>query len=216
MPPITTLDPMPCATTRPAAPQGWERIPAQSGTAFVMQAGDLLEVRDPMGEQVADLFAVALRNHDVLYSAGRTLDYAGKLYLSVGDRLYANDSQVMFTLIEDSVGRHDTTLTPCSQRMFERLYGVTGHHPSCEENLWRALEPHGLRRSQIGTTFNIFMNVFFDAQGTMTVGCPWSRAGDHLLLRAEMDLLVGLTACSAEGSNNGHCKPIDWRLHRGR
>jgi uncharacterized protein len=27
-----------------------------------------------------------------------------------------------------------------------------------------------------------------------------------------MDLLCGLTACSAEGSNNGTFKPIDWEI----
>ena len=43
----------------------------------------------------------------------------------------------------------------------------------------------------------------------LTIGPPRSRAGDYLLLRAEMDLVVGVTACSAELSNNGSFKPID-------
>ena len=36
-------------------------------------------------------------------------------------------------------------------------------------------------------------------------------AVDHEL-RAEMDLVCGLTACSAEGSNNGTFKPIDYLI----
>jgi uncharacterized protein YcgI (DUF1989 family) len=96
--------------------------------------------------------------------------------------------------------------------MFEILYGCTSHHPSCFENLSRGLAPFGVEPHLIGTSFNIFMNVWFDADGRMTVDVPRSKAGDHVLLRAEMDLWCGLTACSAEGSNNGRFKPIDFAI----
>jgi uncharacterized protein len=33
------------------------------------------------------------------------------------------------------------------------------------------------------------------------------------MLRAEMDMYVGLTACSAEMSNNGTFKPIDAEIY---
>jgi uncharacterized protein len=194
----------------PGAPL--KRIPPQSGAGFSLRKGQRLRVVDPLGEQVADLFCFAAGDPHCHLSSGRSLDYAGKLYLTSGDRLYANDSQVMFTLLEDSVGRHDFTLTPCSQRMFEILYGCTTHHPSCFENLCRGLAPFGIEPHQITTSFNIFMNVWFDADGRMTVDVPRSRAGDHLELRAEMDLWCALTACSAEGSNNGTLKPIDFAI----
>jgi uncharacterized protein YcgI (DUF1989 family) len=201
-------------TPRVDAPPTRQRIPAQSGTAFVLRRGDVLHVFDPQGEQVADLFAFALEDPACALSSGRSLDYASKLFLSVGDLLYANDSSVMFTIVADTVGRHDFTLTPCSQEMFEKLYGVTEHHPSCFGNLVAALAPHGIRPEQISTTFNIFMNVAFDADGRIDVRCPLSRPGDRLALRAERDLLCGLTACSAEGSNNGVLKPIDFSIER--
>ena len=41
---------------------------------------------------------------------------------------------------------------------------------------------------------------------------PLSKAGDRIELRAEMDLVCALTACSAEGSNNGTFKPIDFEI----
>jgi len=47
------------------------------------------------------------------------------------------------------------------------------------------------------------MNVKVDQQGKVTVGVPMSKSGDYIDLRAEMDMVCGLTACSAEGSNNG-------------
>ena len=56
------------------------------------------------------------------------------------------------------------------------------------------------------------MNVEVDALGNIAVKPPLSRAGDYIELRAEMNLLCGLTACSAEQSNNGTFKPIDYEI----
>lgn len=188
------------------------RIPPQSGTSFQIRRGQRLRVIDPLGEQVSDLFAFSLDNHDVWLSSGRSLDYASKIYMSTGDILYSNDSRPMFSIVADSCGMHDFLLTPCSLEMFHILYKHEGHHPSCMENLSKNLAPFGIRPSQIHTTFNIFMNVAVDGNGKVSVGVPKSRAGDYIELRAEMDMLCGLTACSAEGSNNGTFKPIDFEV----
>jgi len=189
------------------------RIAPQSGTAFRLRRGQRLRVIDPLGEQVSDLFAFADGDSACALSSGRSIDYAGRIYLTTGDLLYANDSRPMFRIVADTVARHDFLLTPCSQEMFELLYHHQGHHPSCFENLATSLAPHGILPAQLSTTFNIFMNVAIDVQGRVTVGVPTSRAGDYLELEAQMDLLCGLTACSAEGSNNGCFKPIDFCIH---
>ncbi len=196
-------------------PCAHSRIAPQSGTAFQLRKGQILRIIDPMGQQVADLFSVSQQDHRCTLSSGRSLDYAGKIYLSKGDLLYANDSQVMFTILDDSVGKHDFLLTPCSQEMFEILYKHVGHHPSCFGNLRDALAPFGIEGHQISTTFNVFMNVNIHEGGRMTVDAPVSKAGDFIDLRAEMDLVCGLTACSAEGSNNGTFKPIDFLILEG-
>jgi len=188
------------------------RIAPQSGRSFKIKRGQILRVVDPMGEQVSDLFAFDDTDHGCWLSSGRSIDYAGRIHLTKGDILYANNSKPMFTIIDDSVGLHDFLLTPCSQEMFEILYRHKGHHPSCFENLFSSLREHGITADQISTTFNIFMNVKVDPQGKVVVGVPTSKAGDHIDLRAEMDMVCGLTACSAEGSNNGSFKPIDFTV----
>ncbi len=190
------------------------RIAPQSGAAFELGQGDVLRVLDPCGEQVSDLFAFKADDHDCMLSSGRSLDYASRIYLTTGDTLYANDSRPMFSIVGDTVGRHDFLLTPCSQEMFEILYGHRGHHPSCFENLYTAFAPYGIARSRISTTFNIFMNVTVGADGTVAVRAPTSRAGDYIELRAEMELVCALTSCSAEQSNNGTFKPIDYEIVR--
>ncbi len=192
--------------------RGPVRIPPQRGAAFRLRRSEILRVTDPFGEQVSDLFAFKDGDSACSLSSGRSIDYASKLFLSTGDVLYSNDSRRMFTIIADTVGRHDFLLTPCSQEMFELLYHHQGHHPSCFENLYRSFEPLGIRPEQISTTFNIFMKVDVSASGAVNVQTPASKAGDFIELRADMDMICALTACSAENSNNGSFKPIDYEV----
>lgn len=190
-----------------------EVIPERSGTAFRLDAGQTLTVIDAKGMQVADLLAFNAADLDEVISSGRTLDYAEKIYLSTGDRLYSNRSRVMLTIVEDTVGRHDFLLTPCSVDTFTHFYPDLPVHRGCFGNLAAALAPYGVAPDRIPVAFNCFMNVPIDGEtGKLQVLPPISRAGDHIRLRAEMDLVIGLTACSAPASNGGSFKPIHYRI----
>jgi len=196
-------------------PARFERIAPCSGRAVELDLGDELIVLDPMGQQVSDLTAFAREDRDEYLSSGRSIDYASKLWLTTGDVLYSNRSRPMFTIVEDSCGRHDFTLTPCSKRMFELLYGETEGRPGCEGNLAAALAPYGIGIDRIPIAFNIFMHVAVDADtGAIAVRPPLSRPGDFIRLRAQMPLVVAMTACSAGQSNNFSYKPIDFRIER--
>lgn len=188
------------------------RIPPQQGVGFRLNQGDTLVVIDALGEQVSDLMAFAADDQAEWLSSGRTFDYNETIYLTTGHVLYSNRSRRMFTFLRDDVGQHDFLLTPCSTETFEILYppGTAEGHPSCFGNLVQAFAPFGIQPDQIPTTLNIFMNVTVDTSGRVVIAPPISTAGQRLELRAEMDLIVGLTACSAEGSNNGTFKPIDY------
>ena len=184
----------------------------QTGGALTIARGELLRIIDSRGEQVSDLVSFARDDTREWLSSGRTIDYANTIYLTTGHTLYSNRSRAMWTIVEDTVGRHDFLLTPCSPDTFRIIYGTTGHHPSCFENLATALAPFGIAPDTIPTTFNIFMNVDVGPTGELDIRPPRSRAGDYIVLRAEMDMIVGITACSAELSNNGTFKPIDVEL----
>jgi uncharacterized protein YcgI (DUF1989 family) len=184
----------------------------QTGTAFELRAGQQLRVIDPEGEQVADLIAFNRADKSEWLSSGRSIDYANRIYLTKPDVLYSNRSRPMLTIVEDDVGRHDFLLTPCSPETFQIIYKNHAAHPSCFANLATHLEPFGIVPDSIPTTFNIFMNVEVDGKGELKILPPRSKAGDSILLRAEMDLIVGLTACSAEMSNNYRFKPIAFEI----
>lgn len=187
-------------------------IPPRSGAAFRLPKGRRLRVVDPQGEQVSDLLAFNADDTAEAISSGRTLDYAGKLFLTTGDPLYSNRSNVMLRILEDTVGRHDFLLTPCSKDTFRIIYGDKHPHRGCFGNLAEALAPYGVGPDQIPTAFNIFMNVTIAPDGALSVQPPLSRPGDHILFQAEQDLIVGLTACSAPQSNNYAFKPIHYAI----
>ena len=190
-------------------------LAAQTGCALRLARGETLRVISPTGEQVADVAAFAAADPREWLSTGRTVDYGGSIYVGTGSVLYSNRSTALLTITADTAGRHDLLLSPCSAEMFERLYGIEGHHPSCYENLATSLEPLGVAPDAIPTTLNLFMVVTPDPHtGRIDIGPPSSRPGDHVDLRAEVDLLVGVTACSAELTNSGTLKPIDVEIHR--
>lgn len=185
----------------------------QTGVGFEVRRGQTIRVIDPSGEQVSDLIAFAKDDPSEWLSSGRSIDYANTIYLTTGHVLYSNTSRPMLTIVDDRVGRHDFLLTPCSPETFKIIYNHQGHHPSCFENLARNLAPLGIAPNTIPTTFNIFMNVNVLPSGELRIDPPTSKAGDFIDLRAEMDLIVGVTACSAEMSNNYSFKPIDVEIY---
>ncbi len=188
-------------------------IAPRSGTAFTLDRGQRLSVIDPTGEQVADLLAFSRADVGEAISSGRTLDYASRIYLTTGDPLYSNRSNIMLDIVADDVGRHDFLLTPCSKDTFRIIYGDADPHRGCFGNLTAALAPHGVTEDMIPTAFNCFMNVPVNGEtGELRVEPPLSKAGDRIVFEARMDLIIGLTACSALQSNNGRFKPIHWMI----
>lgn len=191
------------------------RIPPCSAQTVELATGDELLIIDPEGQQVSDVVAFAREDDAEYLSSGRSLDYAGRLWLTTGDVLYSNRSRPMFTIMEDSCGRHDFTLTPCSKDTFRILYNESEERPGCEGNLVAALAPYSIAVDRIPIAFNVFMHVAVDATtGAFEVLPPLSKAGDFLRLRAEMPLVVAMTACSAGQSNNFRFKPIDFKIVR--
>ena len=188
-------------------------IPPRSGVSFILKKGQQLKVVDIEGEQVSDLICYNLHDTAEYLSSGRTIDYAETIYLTKGHPFYSNRSNVMFEMIEDTVGTHDFLLTPCSAEMFRIIYGHTDPHRGCFGNLCEALKPYGITPDNIPTCFNIFMNVPVDGvTGKVSVLPPKSKAGDHVILKATMDLIVGITSCSAGMSNNFSYKPIGYQV----
>lgn len=188
-------------------------ISPRTGTAFVLKAGQELTVIDPQGGQVSDLLAFDANDIREVISNGRTFDYADTIYLTTGHKLYSNRSNVLLKIVDDSCGRHDFLLTPCSKDTFRIIYGHKEPHQGCFGNLVGALEKFDIQPDQIPCAFNCFMNVPVNGEtGKFEVKPPTSKAGDYIKFMAETDVIIGMTACSAGLSNGGTFKPIQFKI----
>jgi uncharacterized protein YcgI (DUF1989 family) len=174
----------------------------RTGTALEIKSGQLLRIIDLQGQQVVDLVSFSHHNHREYLSSPRTMDYNNKIYFSTGDMLYSDRSNPMWTITADKVGHHCFLFAPCNQRMFEITYGAAKPHPNCFDNLTASLSPFGIQPAQIFVPFNIFMHSEVASSGEIKIKAPLSKPGDYIDLRAEQDLIVGISACSAYKANN--------------
>jgi uncharacterized protein YcgI (DUF1989 family) len=188
-------------------------IEPRSSVSFTLKKGQQLKVVDLSGEQVSDFICYNLKDHKEYLSSGRTIDYAETIFLTKGHPFYSNRSNVMFEIIEDTVGRHDFLLTPCSADTFKIIYGHEHPHRGCFGNLCESLKPYGIAPDDIPICFNIFMHVSLNGDtGKISVLPPKSKAGDYIIIESKMDLIIGMTACSAGMSNNYSFKPIGYQV----
>ena len=177
-------------------------IPAAGGVGLRLKRGERLRITDPQGGQSGDLVAFSQDGRQRL-SNGRTFDYGGKIYLSTGDALWSDRSERMLIIVADDVGRHDFLYSPCSLEMYHIQYRVAGYHANCHDNLCAELRKLGIVPEPLPTAFNFFMNVDVRADGHLVFAPPRSRAGDSLVVRAEMDLAIALSSCPASTCNGG-------------
>lgn len=198
-------------------PVPWEiamvrTIAPQSGTAFTLARGRYLKIIDPLGGQVSDMVCFSAADKREKISAGKTMDHEESILITKGNHLWSNRGRKLMEVVQDTHGRNDILLAPCSPETFRIMYANPGPHPSCFENLHTHLAPFGILPDEIPTAFNVFMNVQFDERGKLTVLRPTTRPGDFVVLKALEDLVIGLTACSAEDSNGGTFKPIHFEI----
>jgi uncharacterized protein len=180
----------------------WQLVPAGTGAGIRLQRGEQLRVIDPEGGQSGDLLAFSQDGQQRL-SNGRTFDYGGKIYVSTGDALWSDRSEVMLTIVADAVGRHDFLYSACSPEMYRIQYQLAGDPPNCTDNLCSALRGLGVEPAPLPTPFNLFMNVEVAPDGRLVLAPPRSRAGDSIVLRAEMDVAIALTSCPGATCNGG-------------
>jgi uncharacterized protein YcgI (DUF1989 family) len=185
------------SSSPPRLPPG-ERaiIAARTAVAVLVRAGETLRVIDVEGQQVADVVFASLDDPSDVLSGIVTTQFNKAIYPSIGMVLYSASRRPMFTIVGDTVGRHDLLMGACSAASYELRYGVKDH-PNCQTLLRNVLAPLGIH-THVPSTFNAFMNVPAAPDGTLTVETPLSKAGDYVDLRAEIDCFVGVAACPAD------------------
>ena len=188
------------------APGPWSReIPA----------GHHLRIIDLEGQQAVDFLCYDLRDPENRYNAANTIKGGRNVYLGAGARLYSDRGDVLMTIVEDTVGHHDTLAGACSTEFNYRRYGIPDT-PSCRCNFITALARHGLSPRDIAANINFFMNVPVRADGSTEIQDGLSVPGDFVDLRAERDTLVVISNCPqrfnpCSGWNPTPVRLLEWR-----
>ena len=185
----------------------------RTGMALEVFQGQTLRIIDVKGQQVVDLVSYSSEKPQEYLSAPRSMDLNNRIFFSRSDLLYSNLSEPMWEITADRVGKHCFLFAPCDQRMFEITYKVEVPHPNCFENLSAGLRPFGISPDKIFVPFNIFMHAEVSKSGEIKIHPPLSKAGDYIDLRARMDMIVAVSACSAYRSNNYTFGPIRMELY---
>ena len=177
-----------------------------SGMRIEVEKGQLIEVIDMDGGQVVDFFAQMKDDATEFVSPGVTIDCNESLRLKVGDILYSTRYTPMFRVVHDDVGEHDLLHPCCRPEMYEFFYHNGEGHSSCLGNINQALETN----HPIIRPINLFMYTKVNADGSIEVCAPLSKANDKIVLEALADVTLGIAACSVSESacNSGRCTAV--------
>ena len=177
-----------------------------------LTAGQTLSIVDLEGRQAVDFLCYsATRPQEERYNAADTMKIAGSIFLSKGVALYSGLGRKMFTVVDDTVGFHDTIGGCCSEESNFVRYGVRGT-PNCRDNFLKALAPFGLGLRDIVANVNWFMYVPVETDGRMAIVQGPSKPGDHVDLRAEMDVLAVISNCPQTRNPANDFKPTPIRV----
>jgi urea carboxylase-associated protein 1 len=169
-------------------------VPARQPWSRVIKRGEVLRLIDLEGQQAVDFLCYNAEDLGDRYNSMNTLKVQGNSYVGKGTVLYSDAGMPLFTVIEDTLGRHDTVYGCCSNPNNYLRYRVRTTE-SCYSNFLTELAKHGLDRSAIVSNVNFFMQVPIEADGAAGVAADVSPPGSYVDLRAEMDVLAVLSNC---------------------
>jgi uncharacterized protein YcgI (DUF1989 family) len=194
-------------------------VPGYSGRFVFVSRGARIRIVDLCGTQIGDLFALSRDDPLEFLSASVTRSVTWRLFPGLGQSFYTTLRRPILTLLEDhSPGIHDMLFSPCDQPMYEGL-GWNGPHPNCRDNYLKAALEAGIRHTFVPDPVNIFQNTPSAGNGVLVSEVTPTRPGDHLVLRAELDLVLILTACCVDiglnQPNGGKSTPLRIDVLRG-
>lgn len=82
--------------------------------ARVVRRGERLRIVDLEGKQAVDFLCYNAASPEERYNAADTMKYAGTIFLTTGHGLYSDMGRKLFTIVDDTCGRHDTIGGCCS------------------------------------------------------------------------------------------------------
>lgn len=134
------------------------------------------------------------------YNMPDTLKAQHTAHLTKGNVLMSDNGRVLASIIEDTLGWHDTISGYATRRQVNEKYGVTTYqeqrndwYRSGEENFSIELFRNGLTVRDLVPVVNLFSKVFCDQEGDMHFTSGHCKKGDTVTIRTEMDVILILS-----------------------
>ena len=190
-------------------------IKAKTGHSLTLQKGQTIKVINVEGQQIADFIAYNEHNFMERLDPVATRDAIQSTDIKEGGILYSNLYRPMLTLLKDTVGKHDLLSPACRPEMYKLLFNKEKPLENCYCILNKALSNYNIPAPRQHYPFNIFMNTVIDQANQIKVKTSLASAGDYVELRAEMDLIIAISACpNEESAGNGyHSTDIKIEVH---
>ena len=169
-------------------------VEAKQPWSGLVRKGQVLVIRDTHGQQAVDFLCYDADNTSDRYSATNTVKVQGNVYVGKGTVLYADSGKPLLSVIEDTVGKHDTIYGCCSNPNNKLRYGVKTTE-SCYTNFTQELQKHGMDVTSIVPNVNWFMSVPVLDEGAAGVAEAAVKPGSFVKLRAECNVLAVLSNC---------------------
>jgi urea carboxylase-associated protein 2 len=179
-----------------------EMLPPGGKWSHVLKRHQGLRLTDVEGgANVSALFY----NRDLLlerYNMPDTLKAQYTAFLTRGRVLFSDMGRILCSIVDDSSGWHDTVCGHSDATLVSTKYGVrryqehrNAYHQNALDNFLVELTKWGLGKEDLVPNVNFFSKVVADAAGALSFVPEHARQGAHVDLRAEMNVLVVLTAC---------------------
>ena len=159
-----------------------------SAAAFEVSSGQLVQIIDLAGKQIASFVAVGKRGGDGRLSPSTTITANASLVLKVGDKLYSQHCKPMFEIVEDSVARHDLLTSPLP--IDDDGDSKTAIKKSTATALAAAAAEAGVDAGDVTDPINFFKHVVVKQRGELDVKDSFAERNDTVVLRALSDATV--------------------------
>ena len=196
-------------------PYLWEEIiPGGCHWSGLVRRGTVLRFTDPDGG--ANLAALFYNTEDKLerYNMPDTLKAQHTAFLTAGNVCYSDMGRVMCSIVEDSLGWHDTICGVQDAAMSEAKYGKAVFqthrntmHRNGKDGLLVELAKYGLGKRDLVANVNFFSKVSPDSVGNMHFVPNFSKAGAYVDVRFDMNTLLVLSAAPHPLNPDTHYKP---------
>ena len=187
-------------------------LPARKGRACRVNKGQAIKIINTHGHQVVDTWAFSAEDLHEFMSMEHLRPTIGTIFPTAGHHLHTNRRRpILFFEVDTSPGIHDTIMAACDDYRYG-LLGCKEYHDNCTDNLIAGMRQIGLMPPEVPSPLNLWMNIPVAPDGKTGWGEPVSKPGDYVVLRAEMNAYIVVSACPQDMNATCGGKPTDIQI----